>query len=354
MYRTIRFNHTILAVGIPLILMLSIVLLSQSSWFQLHPAALSAAITVDLAFTIPLVYLFLIRKKDIPNTTAIPFFIAGLVLASFLIPADHQEYLRLIKQWVVPVVELAALALVAQKVRKVVKAYNVQKNHSLDFHSLIQEATKEVLPKKVSTIFAFEISLIYYGFLSWKKRKLQPNEFTYHKKSGSIAVLAVFIGIVWVETLVIHILLERWSPLAAWILTVLSLYSGFQIFGMLRSLSKRPLSIQKGVLLLRYGIMSETTIPLDTIHSIELSSKQQAFDQRTRKLSPLGDLESHNVLIHLKEENTLQRLYGIKKMFTTIALHVDEKERFEGALRVALQENKSDGETSLSQPPVAG
>ena len=347
MDRIIRFNPTLIVFAVPLLIMLSMIILSQSSWFQLHPAAFSAAITIDLAFTVPLVYLFLIRKRDISNTTAIPLFIVGLVLASFLIPADHQVYLRLIKQWVVPVVELAALALVGQKVRKILKAYNGQKSHSLDFHSQIREATKEVLPKKVSTIFAFEISLIYYCFLSWKKRKLQPNEFTYHKKSGTIAILAVLIGIVWVETLVIHILLERWSPLAAWILTVLSLYSGFQIFGMLRSLSKRPLSIQKGVLLLRYGIMSEATIPLDTIQSIELSSRQQAFDRQTRKLSPLGDLESHNVLIHLKEENKLQRLYGIKKTFTTIALHVDEKERFEQALRTALQENRSDGETSL-------
>ena len=34
-----------------------------------------------------------------------------------------------------------------------------------------------------------------------------------------------------------------------------------------------------------------------------------------KTLSPLGELESHNVIINLKRENTLIGLYGIKKNF---------------------------------------
>lgn len=344
MDRTSRFNHTLFAVGIPLLLMLTMVFLSQSSWFQSHPETLSAAITFDLTLTVPLVYLFLIRKKDIPTTTVLPLFILGIILASYLIPASHQFYLNQIKKWVVPVVELVALSFVTLKVRKIQKAYKARKDNSVDFHTLIQEASREVLPKKVDKVLAFEISLIYYGFLNWRKRKLLDNEFSYHKKSGTVAILSILIGIIWVETLVIHILMQRWSPLAAWILTGLSLYTGFQIFGMLRSLSKRPISIQNDALLLRYGIMSEANVPLESIDSIRLSSKQQTFDKHICKLFPLGELESHNVLIHLKNENILEGLYGFKKTCTTIALHIDEKERFEQALRTAMQENEGNGE----------
>lgn len=336
MYRTMRFNHTIPAIGIPLLLMLSMVLLSQSSWFQQHPENLSFAITIDLLLTVPLVYLFLIWKKTIPKTTAVPFFIAGLVLGSYIIPAGYQSYLDLAWQWVVPVVELAVFTLVVLKVRAVLKSYNTKKKESLDFHTLIKQVCGEVLPGRVDKILAFEISVIYYGFVNWKRRKLQANEFSYHKKTGTIAVLAILIGIIWVETAVTHLLLQRWSPLAAWMLTVLSLYSGFQIFGMLRSLSKRPIRIEKDALLLRYGIMSEATILLKDIDAVVLSSKQQSFDHHTRKLSPLADLESHNVLIHLKKQAILEGLYGFKKTCTTIALHIDEKERFKLVMEKAV------------------
>lgn len=336
MYRTMRFNHPLLAVGIPLLLMLSMVLLSQSDWFQQHPENLSVAITFDLLLTVPLVYLFLIWKRPIPKTTVVPFFIAGLVLGSYILPAGYQSYLDLAWQWVVPVVELAVFTLIALKARAVLHAYKAHGKGAMDFHTLIKQACGEVLPARVDKILAFEISVIYYGFVNWKERKLQANEFSYHKKTGTIAVLAILIGIIWIETAVIHLLLQRWSPLAAWILTVLSLYSGFQVFGMLRSLPKRPIRIEENALLLRYGIMSEATIPLNDIDAVVLSSKQQNFDHTTRKLSPLGDLESHNVLIHLKNQTTLEGLYGFKKTCTTVALHIDEKERFKLAVERAM------------------
>lgn len=342
MDRTMSFNYKLVAFGIPLLLMLSVVLLSQSDWFQQHPESLSTAITFDLAMIIPLVYLFLIWKKPIPKYTTTPVFIAGLILASYIIPASHQFYLGLIKQWVVPLVELTVLTFIVLKVRKIYKAYKVQKNNSFDFHTVIQQASREVVPKGVASILSFEISLIYYGFLNWKQRKLASNEFSYHNKTGTIAILSVLILIIWVETFVIHILLQRWSPLMAWILTGISLYSGFQVFGMLRSLSKRPISIEKDVLQVRYGIMSEATIPLENIDSITVSSKQHNFDKETRKLSPLGDLESHNVLIHLKNEGVMEGLYGMKKKFKTLALHIDEKAQFELAVRTAIQGKKKD------------
>ena len=340
MERTLRINPNIIAIGIPLLLMLSVVWLSQSSWFQKHPESFSTAITFDLALTIPLLYLLLIWKKPIPKTTAIPFLIGGLLIGGYILPAEHQFLLKQIWQWVVPVVELGALLFVGLQVRKIHQSYKVQKSGSFDFHTVIQQAAKEVLPKGADKAFAFEISVFYYGFINWKKRKLQDHEFSYHKKSGTVAVLAVLIGIVWIETFVTHILLEMWSPLAAWILTGLSLYTGFQLFGTLRSLSKRPISIEKDTLHLRFGIIGEACIPLGNIDQLAFSSKQFPQDEHIRKLSPLGDLENHNVLIHLKETATLQGLYGMKKKCRTIALHVDEKESFKKALEEAIRKGE--------------
>lgn len=39
-------------------------------------------------------------------------------------------------------------------------------------------------------------------------------------------------------------------------------------------------------------------------------------------------LETPNLIIHLHQENTLQKIYGMKKSFTSIALHLDDVETF--------------------------
>jgi hypothetical protein len=147
----------------------------------------------------------------------------------------------------------------------------------------------------------------------------------------------VIIFIVAIETVVFHILLAKWNVVAAWVLTFLSIYSGIQIFGFLKSMLKRPISIENNKLFLRYGIMSEVTIDIKDIESIEVSSKDIELDKETRKLSFLGELESHNLIIRLKKENTLIGLYGMKRTFKNLAFHVDDKVKFENRIINAIQ-----------------
>ena len=157
------------------------------------------------------------------------------------------------------------------------------------------------------------------------KRKLNENEFSYHKDSGTISLLIAIIFIVAIETVVLHILLQKWNVTVAWILTFLSIYSGIQLLGFLKSMSKRPILIKDDKLYLKYGIMKETTIDLKSIDSIEISSKDIELNKETRKISFLGELESHNIIIRLKKENELTGLYGMKRKYKNLVLHVDKK-----------------------------
>lgn len=312
------------------------VLLTQSIWFATLPGPLSIGITVDLALTVPLVYIALIWKTKIPKITAVPFLTGGLIIATYILPEGRQSFLDQFKIWVIPVIELGVFSFVIYNVRAIYKSYQSHKDQTFDFYSAIRASVKEILPTPVQTFFAMEISTFYYGFFNWKSRKLNKGEFSYHKESGTIAILAVIILLVVVETGVFHLVIQRWSPVVAWVLTILSIYSGVQIFGMLRSLNKRPIIIENGLLKLRFGIMAESTILLDNIEDIELTSREVEINEQTRKLSPLGEIDSHNILIHLKNEGELFGLYGIKKTYKTIALHVDAKNEFEQELQNAL------------------
>jgi len=336
MNRTILLNRNLINFGIPLTLLGTLILLMKSSFLDGNDI-LNFAITADLLLTVPLVYFLLIRKSEIPKTTVVPVMIIGLVVGSYFLPQESQTYLGIFKTWALPVIEISILILIITKVRNAIKKYKTLKGSAPDFFDALKSTCYEILPKSVVIPVVTEIAVFYYGFINWEKRKLNKNEFSYHKDSGTIALLAAIIFIVAIETVVLHILLSKWSDIAAWILTFFSIYSGVQLFGFLKSMYKRPISIENGKLFLRYGIMNETIIDLKNIVSIEVSSKDIEQNKETRKLSILGDLESHNIIIRLKEDNMLTGLYGIKRKYKNLALHVDKKIEFTNRINNALQ-----------------
>ena len=311
----------ILPFALPLLLIAGIAWLTQSPYFQRQPEALSLGIIVDLILTIPLVYFFLIRKKNIPNTTIIPFVMAGVVLASWLIPSPHPFYLDRINTWAIPLLEGMVLLIVIRKVRTASQHYRAQAAEIPDVFTALKEAAKSVVPGRLSILLATELAVLYYGFFSWKKRILVKHEFSYHQNSGATALFVTLIFLVLVEASVLHLLLQQWSNTVTWILSAISLYSALQLFGMVRSLGQRPIAIEEGALILRYGMLSEAIIPLENITKVE---RIRTFAVPTPTLSPLGEWEELNVVIHLKETATLHQLYGFKKTFDSLAFHVDE------------------------------
>lgn len=77
--------------GIPLLLISTLFLVINSSFFIEYPKELSIGITLDLLITIPFVYFLIIRKKEIPKITVITLFVIGIVIASIMIP-EHTSH----------------------------------------------------------------------------------------------------------------------------------------------------------------------------------------------------------------------------------------------------------------------
>ncbi|TXG37356.1 hypothetical protein [Seonamhaeicola maritimus] len=318
--------------GLPLMIVCLMVFIVNSSMFQNNTEVLAIGITFDLLLTVPVVYFLLIRKTNIPKTTVVPFLILGIVVCSIILPVENQYYLNLFKTWALPVIELSIVSYIVYNIRKAIKQYKLNKTQSFDFFTTLKKTCGEILPKGLVMPFVTEIAVFYYGFVYWKKRRLKENEFSYHKESGTVTLLIAIIFIVGIETVTVHVLLSKWSHIAAWIFTFLSIYSGIQILGFLKSMLKRPISIECNKVYLRYGIMSETTINIEDIDAIEITSKDFEKSKENRKLSILGDLESHNMLICLNKENTLIGLYGIKRTYKNLALYVDDGVRFKNRI----------------------
>lgn len=315
-----------------LLALFTVVGISRSGWMEQQPASLAIGLTLDLVITLPLLYALAIWKTRIPRITVVPVLFLGTVFATWLVPAEHQSLLQIIKTWGLPVVELGVLTFLGVKVFQLNREFKRRQIPGQDFYATLQSAALEVLPKVVARVLTTEIAVFFYGFLLWKKPVLKPGQFTYHRKSGTPALLGAIIFIVLVETAVLHLVLSRWSETAAWILSILSIYTGLQLFAFLRSLNKRPFQLSDGQLFVRYGIFGEMTVALRDIERIERSRKSLDGGNRIRKLSPLGELDTHNMILHFHTEQTLNGFYGLKKTCTGLALFVDDPEAFEEAI----------------------
>ncbi len=341
MTHTLHINRLWVSLGIPVLIMMFLLLLAKSAVFDNNISIGSFAITFDLLITIPLVYFLLIRKGNIPVTTVAPVFIAGLIAGTYILPVEQQQYLRLFKIWALPVVELLVLFYIIHNVRRSIRAFHRKKGIHSDFFTIVKEICSELVPQKLVPFFATEIAVLYYGFLHWGEKSPRPNEFTYHKTSGTTSLIGAFIFIVLFETIALHLLLAQWSNGAAWILTAFSTYTAVQLFGILKSFSQRPMVIQNNTVLIRYGILAETEIMIHDIEEVKITSNGGTSDERIKKLSPFGELEHHNVIIRLKHEYVLSGFYGMRKTFTHVALFVDKKEEFKNTIEHYLQENVS-------------
>lgn len=331
---TLNRTPLFLAFGLPALIIATAISIASSSLITAYPE-LAIAITYDLTISAPLFYLFFIRKTNISKKTAMPFFVLGIVLATFLVPVEQQFHLSLIKYWIFPIVELFVFGYIAWKVYKTVKFYQSAKKENSDILNILQETCQKVLGIPIlANAVAFEMSVIYYGFFKWRKPTFDKNSFTYHQKSGKVAVFGAIIFIVAVETLVIHFLIAQWNEIVAWVLTLASVYVLLQIFAHLKAIYQRPIEISDDKLFIRYGLFGGVEIDLENIENIELTSVKPSEKEGVKQIALLGELEYFNTKIQLKNEAEFAGFYGVKNKFKTLLLFVDDNERFKQSIKI--------------------
>ncbi|MCX2743059.1 hypothetical protein OO013_04240 [Mangrovivirga sp. M17] len=327
------FNHLrILKISIPFLLLIGIVILSYKIDLHSADSILSKAIIFDLLITIPVAYFFTIRKTKIPLTTLVPVLILCTVIGFLIIPEKNQYYLQFFKVYALPVFEIVLISYVIYKVRIAFLQLKKNTSDTPDFYEALLKTCKEIIPNPFLKPFAAEIAIIYYGFFKWKSPELKVNQFSFHKSGGSIALLSIIILLIISETFILHILLVKWNVAVAWILSALSIYSGIQIFGLIKSIPQRPSYIDEEKIVLRYGVFNEAEIPFSNIESIEISSRDLPEEKTAKNFSVLGKLDSHNLIIHLKKEAVFNGYYGLKIKYRTLGIFIDQKQEFVNAV----------------------
>ncbi len=327
-----KCNH-ILPFLILLILGSGLLYLAQHPITQLYPKQMSWGIGLDFILTLPIFYLLLIWNRPIPKISVVPVVFLGSFIAHTFLPLERIPFFVYFRALCIPLLELAVIGFIGHKVYKLYKKY--PRGQHGDVFSALKSSCREIIPGMAGRFLATELATLYYGFFASKPSQVQKDEFSYHKESGVFSVLGVFIFLIFIETIALHLLLQLWSSTAALLLTLLSLYTALQFWGILRSLPRRPIRLdqERQELELYFGILSEATIPLPTITHWKAKPGLIPQSEDFQELSPLGSLGgSYNFLIRVEKEGEIQGLYGKKTLFHQLAFFVDDPDGLSAAL----------------------
>ncbi len=284
-----------------------------------------SALIIDFTLTVPLVYFLLIRKRKISKLSIVPLFILGIVLSSLFIPEAEKDVLTFILNWIFPFVEIFVLGKIGFTVYRIVKNFRQSSNVQADFYEAFVEASSKIFPSKLKYIAATEASLIYYCFFAWRKTELGKNEFSYHLKTPIVSLLFGFLLVIVAEGIGVHLWLKGYSSSLAWVFSLLSAYGFLQVFGILKSIPRRPIIVNENNLRLKFGLIGSANIPFGDIESIRLNKKD--LPEKNIGLKKLF-LVDHNIIIQFKKKVKIQGLYGIEKKYSQVAFFVDRTENF--------------------------
>ncbi|WP_078379936.1 hypothetical protein [Sutcliffiella halmapala] len=173
-----------------------------------------------------------------------------------------------------------------------------------------------------------ELSVLYYSIIVWfRKPDMRSEEvYTYHKSSQIKTIVIVFSILIIAEGALFHFLIQRWSDIAAWILTVLNVYALMYMVGLYNSVRFLPHMIKQGKLFIHLGFQSSIEIDIDNIESIRQAKEIDLGEKIPRDTYySLLQIDSPQFELILKEPTSLMRgSYGKKKYVNRVIVRADE------------------------------
>lgn len=291
---------------------------------------------LDVLISIPLITAIYLYKRKGPLILLVPVVLFSSYVAVTFAPETHHDSIGWYAILLSGCAEGAALLFVINRIFRLKSEFkkSTQHNESPEFYDVLSKVLLRYVSPRIVPFIANELATFYYISTFYKRPIIKSNEYRYHIKSSGQLIGFTLIGIVLVEVVVGHYLILQWHVLTANIVTAVSIYSLFQILGVVFALSRRPIVIERDHLLLRYSFVNFVRIPFAAIKDVQRNSRVLECKGH-QYLSVLSPFEGHNIRLTCNTELTLMGMYGSKKKFEIISFSVDEPEMFLSALSVA-------------------
>ncbi|ASS76158.1 hypothetical protein CIG75_15240 [Tumebacillus algifaecis] len=288
-------------------------------------SAVVLGVALDLVLTIPLLYYFLVVRKQKKSWFAVlPVLFLGTLVGKYLLPASQQAFFDVLL-YLVPAIEALLLIFLLVKLRSLVKS--MQAFQQTEFHWL--DALRKALgatigESRLLDFLVMDLGMIFYAFHFGKQKPAKYRSFTYHRDSSIKALVIVFVLLALLEAVLMHLVIEIWSVTAAWIATASSLYAIVGLVGYYNSFKHCPILVSDDAVYLRIGFSSHTLIAKHNIASVQ--PIPISFEEKRDKHAFYAVLffEEPQLEIKLHEPVILHGPFGKKSRVTRVLLKVDE------------------------------
>lgn len=305
--------------------------IASSPAFLASPDVLSAAVALDVVLVIPAAYWALVVRRRLGHArTLIPIIALCILAASAIVPAGHAGVLARARHLIIPA-EIGLLAYIVYKVRRVLATGRASRaDDPVETASaVLQDALGAPFAAR---LIASEFAVFYYALASRRRRPHVPEGASGFVMARPATVLAVLLPIVALETVGMHVLISRWSTLAAWILTALSAYAVLWVLGDYRAMAMRPTLVTRDEIVIRVGLRCSLRAPLALIERV------QRTDWRDPERSLRGHLnmaspDSPNILVVFREPLTAQRFFGLTTTVQSVGIRLQDADGLFQALR---------------------
>lgn len=299
------------------------------------------AVPFDLMVCVPLVFYFLVvrRRRMTPLAVLPVIYLGGLVSSLVVVPGSPTALPMLFGI----AVAVDALVLI-REVPRMVGAFRsgYRKAHGEGTYPIewFAEAFETIVPSRaVARAAAMEAAMWYHLLFSWR-RIAQPPEnakaFTCHKSSGFIPLVGVVIALGIVEIVVLHLLVSRYSLVAAALLSTLSAYGLAWLASCARAVATSPILLDGSSLTAVWGFLLCERIPVGSIERVSLTdpgfSKKETLDMATMGAKPCW--------VVLRAPRKVDGAFGSVREVRTIKLSPDDFQGFVRSIELLLDDGK--------------
>lgn len=327
--------------GIIFLCIASFILIADTLFARLVPNVESDriwgyAVLFDFAVAVPFLYwLMVARRKGKSIFKVLPFFLAGALTAWFVLPVELRG-LVWDAVWPVELLivagEIAFVFYEARLVIRFVRRFGQTRRLEPDIGEALRQAVKDEFgDSKLAAFFLHDLCMLYYALFSWKRKAADGLTgriaFTYHRKNPPYLYAGIITHILVFEAVVVHLMVQQWSHLAAWLLTAADIWLLVFVWADCRASTLKPVLLDDGMLRIRFGLRLQADVPLDAIAAVA-SAREYEPDSAEMKRFAGPIVGAPNVRIELNCPITVDTLLFMPRSVTGIYLTLDEPRQF--------------------------
>jgi hypothetical protein len=283
----------------------------------------------DLLVLVPAIYLLLKRPPLKPALLATFALVSlGVLVGSFVVPQqDKQAWLVLENlRWVyLGALVLLQLALIGSVVREI-RRHWAEPNLEAAVAGVIARCVPE---PTIAGLVQADARIWLYALVRDRSRfAYSAPAFGAARHDGNASTQQGFLVLLAVEIPVLHLIVHLFSPVAAWVITALSVYGLVFLYAEYRATLLRATTLEPGHLHVRHGVLGDLAVPYDRIQAVERVNLRPRRQRSSLRFVGTG---TANVRIDLKPGTQLPTLFG-RRQLESVFIGLDDPAAFRRGL----------------------